>query len=244
MARPFDLTAFAYAHRGLWTEGGLPENSLAAFRAAASAGLGIEFDLRPTADGDVMVFHDPVLGRMTGADGHFDGQTAEALGTLRLAGTDEPVPAFETLLGHWPADLPMLAEMKIDRDTDPAAFAARVGARLAQWPGLAAAMSFSEAAVRALPDGLMRGQLVYPVEYAGADHFCAIAQRAMGDGVDYLAVHHADMPLAAELGAGRDIPVVVWTVRSEAELTAMRPYRPALIFEHFAPALAVGAYTP
>lgn len=243
MARRFDLKAFAYAHRGLWTEGGLPENSLSAFRAAAAAGLGIEFDLRPSAEGEVMAFHDPVLGRMTGMDGYFEDRAAGELTGLSLGGTGERIPRFEDLLGLWPEGLPMLAEMKIDGTTDPAAFAARVGARLRDWPGLAAAMSFSEAAVRALPEDLMRGQLVYPSEYAGAEHFRAMAMRAIEDRIDYLAVHHSDMAMAAELASG-DVPVVVWTVRSMAEMGAVQPYRPALIFEHFDPALALKAIAP
>lgn len=244
MARRFALKDFTYAHRGLWTEDGLPENSLGSFRSAAAAGLGIEFDLRPSADGEVMVFHDPVLARMTGEDGHFDALTAKALTGFRLAGTDEPVPAFDDLLGLWPAQLPMLAEMKIDRDTDPVAFARQVGARLMDWPGLAAAMSFSEAAVRALPERLMRGQLVYPTEHFGEERFAATAARAIEDGIDYLAVHHTDVIRAAAVIAGRSVPVVVWTVRSEAELAAVTPYGPALIFEHFDPALALAAMTP
>ena len=56
MARGFDLGAFAYAHRGLWLKEGPPENSLAGFRAAAKAGLGAEFDLRPARDGTAMIF--------------------------------------------------------------------------------------------------------------------------------------------------------------------------------------------
>ena len=162
MARRFALKDFAYAHRGLWTNDGLPENSLASFRAAAEAGLGIEFDLRPSADGEVMVFHDPLLERMTGATGEVETLPASALGAYRLKGGSEPLPSFEDLLSLWPQDLPMLAEMKIDGSTDAGAFAAKVGARLMDWPGLAAAMSFSDIAVRALPEGLMRGQLIGP----------------------------------------------------------------------------------
>ena len=71
MAQRFDLGAFAYAHRGLWLKDGPPENSLAGFRAAAAAGLGVEFDLRPSADSEVMIFHDPLLDRMTAASGVF-----------------------------------------------------------------------------------------------------------------------------------------------------------------------------
>jgi hypothetical protein len=48
----------------------------------------------------------------------------------------------------WPYQLPLLTELKIDGNTDPEAFARRVGDRLAgHWKGFAAAMSFSEKAV-------------------------------------------------------------------------------------------------
>ena len=244
MARRFALKEFAYAHRGLWTKDGLPENSLGSFRAAADAGLGIEFDLRPAGDGEVMVFHDPLLERMTGAAGEFEALPASTLKAHRLNGGDEPVPSFEDLLSIWPHDLPMLAEMKIDGNTDPAAFARRVGARLMDWPGRAAAMSFSDIAVRALPEGLMRGQLIAPSAQYGETYFDAFAEAAIADGIDYLAVHYTDAARAADATAGKDMPFVVWTVRTEADLAAMKPYSRAVIFEHFSPALALGALAP
>ena len=43
------------AHRGLWSPGGAPENSLAAFQAACAAGYGIELDVQLSADGEAMV---------------------------------------------------------------------------------------------------------------------------------------------------------------------------------------------
>lgn len=244
MARRFALKDFAYAHRGLWTKDGLPENSLGSFRAAAEAGLGIEFDLRPSADGEVMVFHDAALERMTGAAGAFEALPAATLRGHRLNGGDEPVPSFEDLLSLWPQHLPMLAEMKIDGGTDPAAFARRVGARLMDWPGLAAAMSFSDIAVRALPEGLMRGQLIAPSAQYGEAYFDAYAEAAIADGIDYLAVHHTDAARAAAALEREDMPFVVWTVRTQADLAALKPYQPALIFEHFSPALALGAIAP
>ncbi|ABI75486.1 glycerophosphoryl diester phosphodiesterase family protein [Hyphomonas neptunium ATCC 15444] len=244
MARPFALKDFAYAHRGLWTKDGLPENSLGSFSAAADAGLGIELDLRPSADGEVMVFHDPLLQRMTGAEGQFENFPASTLKTHRLNGGDEPVPSFDDLLSFWPQDLPVLAEMKIDGSTDPMAFAQTVGARLMDWPGLAAAMSFSDIAVRALPDGLMRGQLIGPSNQFGDAYFDSFARRAMADGIDYLAVHYTDAARAAAATADRGMPVVVWTVRTEADLAALKPYGAAIIFEHFSPALALDAIAP
>ena len=66
MAAPFSLGDYAYAHRGLWTKDGAPENSLAAFDAAAKAGIGMEFDIRLSADGIPVCFHDRTLTKMTG----------------------------------------------------------------------------------------------------------------------------------------------------------------------------------
>ncbi len=58
-----------FAHRGLYDpQKGIPENSLAAFRAAAEKGYGVELDVRLTRDGYVVVSHDDNLKRMTGAD--------------------------------------------------------------------------------------------------------------------------------------------------------------------------------
>ena len=57
----------SYAHRGLHG-GGIPENSLAAFERACEAGYGIELDVQLSKDGEVMVFHDYTLIRMTGRE--------------------------------------------------------------------------------------------------------------------------------------------------------------------------------
>jgi glycerophosphoryl diester phosphodiesterase len=238
MARRFDLAAYAYAHRGLWLKEGPPENSLAAFRAAAKAGLGAEFDLRPAAGGTAMIFHDPLLDRMTRESGLFEERDASALTATGLTGSDERIPSFEDLLDLWPHDLPLLCEMKIDGTTDPATFAQTIAGRLADWPGLAAAMSFSEDAVRALPDTLMRGQLVVPMTYTDGETFDGIVNRAIADGIDYLAVHHSDLARTAPMAAAAGKPVVTWTVRSEAELALARAYNPAIIFEHIDPARA------
>ena len=237
MARHFDLTAFTYAHRGLWSPDGPPENSLAAFKAAAEAGLGIEYDVRPSMSGEAMVFHDAKLSRMTGARGVFEEQDTAALSALRLAGTDEPVPTLADLLDIWPGNLPLLTELKIDGKTDPEAFARTVGDQLSRHIGPAAAMSFDEAAVDALPDVLMRGQLIHPIHRTSEAEFDAKLARALDRKVDYLAVNVADAERAAVSLAG-GLPFVVWTIRSMADLRRIRILNGAAIFEHLPVPLA------
>lgn len=237
MARHFDLTAFTYAHRGLWSPEGHPENSLAAFKAAADARLGIEYDVRPSRSGEAMIFHDRKLARMTGAEGLFEAQDMSALSGLRLAGTDEPVPTLAALLDIWPNALPLLTELKIDGNTDPEAFARKVGDQLVHHIGPSAAMSFSEPAVDALPDVLMRGQLIHPVHRTSEAEFDARLARAIDRKVDYLAINVADAERAAVLLAG-ERAFVVWTVRSMADLHRVRLLHGGVIFEHLPVPLA------
>src|SRR5579863_3356734 len=91
------------AHRGLWTRGGPPENSLAAFEAACEAGYGIELDVQLSRDGEAMVFHDSDLVRLTGRTGRIADFTAEELAAIPLSGSEETIPSLvETLalVGH------------------------------------------------------------------------------------------------------------------------------------------------
>lgn len=62
--RPSGRAPRIYAHRGARTR--CPENTLAAFEAAADAGaFGIELDVRVLASGEPVVLHDPTLSRTT-----------------------------------------------------------------------------------------------------------------------------------------------------------------------------------
>ena len=237
MATPFDPRKFRYAHRGLWSANGPPENSLEAFRHARMAGLGIEFDVRPARDGTPVVFHDDTLDRMTKRSGKTEELNAKELSRLSLSGSSEHVPSFLELLRIWPYQLPLLTELKIDGNTDPEAFARRVGDRLAHWKGFAAAMSFSEKAVRALPMGLMRGQLIGPASRVGDDMFDSVLERAIADRIDYLAVNTSDVERAALKSQGSNLPIVVWTVRSEDDLGRCKEHGAAVIFEHLDPEL-------
>ena len=88
-----DLRGWAYAHRGLHGNG-VPENSMAAFRAALEAGYGIELDIHLLKDGNLAVIHDHSLLRTTGCDRKIEDLTTQELTNYRLEGTEETIPAF------------------------------------------------------------------------------------------------------------------------------------------------------
>jgi glycerophosphoryl diester phosphodiesterase len=233
LAEAFKLSEFVYAHRGLWTDGGLTENSLEALLASAEAGLGVEFDVRPAADGTPIVFHDPILNRMTNKTGSVADLTgAELIGTPLVGGG--AIISLEGLLSAWPQTTPLLCELKVDGDTDAPLFASSVGAMLIDHTGPAAAMSFSPIAVSALPSDLMRGQLVLPSEMSGATNLTDIAAGP----VDYFACHVSDAHHPSLQAVRQETPLVTWTVKDEDTCEALASITDSQIFEGFDPALA------
>ena len=77
------LLSTPVAHRGLHNAE-LPENSIGAFENAIEHGFPIEMDLHITDDGELVVFHDSSLGRMTGKDGFVENSSSAMLKELRL----------------------------------------------------------------------------------------------------------------------------------------------------------------
>ncbi len=100
-----------YAHRGLH-DGGRAENSLSAFSAAKAHGYGIEFDLRLSGDGILVVHHDATLNRTCGIEGRVIDKTASELSALSLSGTPDGVPTFRELLSLIDGAVPLLIELK------------------------------------------------------------------------------------------------------------------------------------
>ncbi len=238
MSRRFsNVAAFAYAHRGLWG-GPVPENSIAAFRAASAAGVGCELDVRMTRDGELVVFHDADLKRMCADPGRIAELRFVELRAHRLPdGSRIPTlrEAFEAMNG-----LPTLIEVKIDppdRQILPPLIE-----YLQNSKAPATVMSFDEPSVWRLASLLSDhsvGQLIEPLEQfedGGAEDK---AWRAKESGCAYLCPHHTSLE-----AVGDDLPLVTWTVRTPLELVRARKHGAAPIFEGFSADLAKPSQTP
>lgn len=237
MARRFPLLDFAYAHRGLWGKDGPPENSLEAIIAAGEAGFGCELDVRPAACGTPVVFHDPLLDRMTDRSGFVSQVSAEEMTTLALKGGGT-LPTLATALDVWPGETPLLIEMKIDGETDADGFARLVAELITRHGGPAALMSFSPRAIRSVPDEIMTGALIVPSMMGEDISLNALINGAVGLAPDYLACHVTDAAQASVIATDHALPVAVWTVASADMFAHMKQYPVAQIFEGFDPAFA------
>lgn len=106
-----ELKKWKYAHRGLHSPG-VPENSMAAFRAAKDAGFGIELDVHLMKDGNLAVIHDASLKRTAGADVNIEDLTAADLSRYHLEGTGETIPLFSQVLELYRGEAPLIVELK------------------------------------------------------------------------------------------------------------------------------------
>ncbi len=100
-----------FAHRGLHGSG-VPENSLAAFRAALDMGAGIECDVRLSGDSQVMVFHDHDLRRLCASALAVESTSAAVLAGQRLFDSTEHIPRLSELLELVAGRVPLLVEVK------------------------------------------------------------------------------------------------------------------------------------
>ncbi|HET6462411.1 MAG TPA: glycerophosphodiester phosphodiesterase family protein [Candidatus Krumholzibacteria bacterium] len=150
------LLRFPIAHRGLHNASrGVIENSLPAFWAAARAGYPAELDVRLLADGEVVVFHDQNLDRLTNESGPIALRTARDLAHVFLAGAasdDDPnpddarIPLLRDVLDLIAGSTPLLIEVK--NEGDVGALEDAVVKLLASYRGAHAVQSFHPGTVR------------------------------------------------------------------------------------------------
>jgi len=87
---------YLIGHRG--ASGYEPENTLRAFRVALEDGVnGIEFDVRQTRDGHLVIMHDETVDRTTNGMGYVNEMSLNELRQLD-AGKGERVPTFEEVV--------------------------------------------------------------------------------------------------------------------------------------------------
>ena len=99
------LIARPLAHRGLHDDGKrIIENTTSAFAAAIAGRYGIECDLQISGDGEAMVFHDDVLGRLTEGAGRLDAMTASELKRVEFKGTADRMITLANCATSWPAE--------------------------------------------------------------------------------------------------------------------------------------------
>ncbi len=234
------------AHRGLWSKT-RPENSLPAFWAAADTGLGIELDVRLSADGEAMVFHDSSLSRMCGDDRDLADCTVDELQSLRLAGTEHHIPTLLEVLWTLGARTPVLVEMKVPLGAE-GPLEARVAEIIDMAPTPAAVLSFNPHALGFVQDiapHIPRGLNLDSWRSHERGIKNAAQRRAyrnlrhINDAAPHFLSVSAEILPDARVASARQagLPILGWTARSAAELNRLALYADSVMFEGVSPAL-------
>ena len=249
------LTETPIAHRGLHGEG-VPENSMAAFFAAAERGYAIETDVRFSADGVLVVFHDDSLRRMTGIDRPVSACTARELTQIRLSESEERIPLFSDFVARIAGRAPVLLEIKDMPNVDGARVAKAIFETIGNAPFEYAVQSFQPAYVKAykrlcpaVPCGILAtGQPFTKADFHGSPFWRVKAHvlkyMSLNRSVkpDFISYRIQDLPFrrvskfqGAKLG---------WTVRSEEDARHALQYVDNIIFERIRPPLSPADENP
>lgn len=211
------LTGWEFAHRGLHSPG-VPENSLAAAKAAIAAGMGIECDIQRSLDKQAMVFHDWELGRLTDGAGLTEVFTAGELEALHLQETGEHPVRLAHFLEEVGGKVPLLIEIKSRPEYDVERTCACMAEILADYRGDYAIMSFDPRACAWFAANVpetVRGLVctdTLDLGFLGAWRAPGALESASPD---FLAMDIRDVPNAfTSLWRESGKPLLSWTIRS------------------------------
>ncbi len=232
-----------HAHRGLHTrDRSVPENSLAAFRAAVLAGYGIELDIQLSQDGEVVVFHDDTLDRVCGVHGRVDAYPLAELRAMRLCGGEETIPLLREVLDEVNGKVPLIVELKSGpRNSE---LCEKALAILRTYSGPYCIESFDPRIVgwfkRSAPD-ILRGQLAdAAASYKGQPKPLAFAlSRVLMNVVarpQFIAYGPGRKPPSVRLTEAMGALRIAWTVHPEDDVEKKQAENDAVIFEFYRPA--------
>lgn len=223
--RMFERSAFTglfYGHRGLYdNQAGVPENSLAAFRAAAEKGYGVELDVQLSSDGYVVVFHDDTLDRVCGVHGNVIDFSLAELQRMKLLGTEETIPLFTDVLAVLQQGAgPLIVELKSGSRNNELCEKTRDFLR--GYPGVYCVESFDPGIVswfRKNAPELIRGQLAQPAENYAPDMPRRLARLLAGcrftflNKPDFIAYRIGPRPARVLRMREKGILLIGWTSR-------------------------------
>lgn len=242
-----ELLGWHYAHRGLHDDNHLvPENSLPAFRKAVQKGYGIELDVHLTLDQKLVVHHDNSLKRLCGDSRLISETTLEEIQRLDLCHTGESIPSLEQVLELVDGQVPLIIELKSDREGDTA-LAALLHGRMQSYKGAYCVESFDPLLMRWYKKHapkVVRGQLAMDQRYTKKGKYTSWKQPVSA----YLLLNFLSRPDFVAYGYKSDKNLsfrvlrslfrpmlVAWTVRSKEDFDKLERTYDLQIFEAFEP---------
>ena len=248
MRAPDWLTARPIAHRGLHDLArGMVENMPGAIDAAIASRFAIEVDIQLSGDGEAMVHHDDVLGRLTEASGKLIDKTAAELKAVAFKHTPERMMTLSDLCDRVAGRVPLVIEVKSRFDGDRR-LVKRMAEVLEAYSGPVVGMSFDPLHVLALREimpRLLRGivaQRSYDDDHwaklTGAQRTSMLHLRHGFHTEPHFVAFWIDQLPAPAPWIARNIfgcPLLAWTVRTTEQHARAARHADQMIFEGFLP---------
>ena len=211
-----DLLRRPFAHRGVHSV--YPENSLPAFQSAVDANLAIELDVHLSSDGQVVVFHDDNLKRMTGVNEFIKFLTYDQIKQYKLGETDYIIPTLKDVFDLVRGKVPILIEIKTNNNMKKLVPALKQ--LIEQYKGVVFIQSFNPFVLRrcykAMPN-VLRGQLS---SFFVGDHLKFYKKIPIKklffknfSHIDFVSYNIDNLP--NKYVNKMNIPVLAWTIKSK-----------------------------
>ena len=237
------LTERPVAHRGLHDiSAGIVENTASAFNGAIAGHYSIETDLQISADGEAMVHHDDALGRLVEGSAKLATLPAAEIKAARFKTGSDRILTLGELCDLVAGRVPLVIEFKSHFDGDTR-LAARAAAVLKTYKGHAALMSFDPRPIEALrliapalPRGIvaMRRYDDWPGMTPAQQRNLALFLHAPRSRPQFISYQASDLPAPVPTIARLfGLPILTWTIRSEAERRRALRYCDQVTFEGF-----------
>ena len=226
------------AHRGVHNEKDIIENSLEAFKEAVNKNYIIELDVHFLKDGEVVVFHDDNIERMTGINKNLKDCTYDEIRNIKLLNKNTYIPKYTDVLKLVDGKVPILIELK--NDNKVGLLESSLVQILKKYNGKYAVQSFNPLSIMWFKNNypnIIRGQLVCKFKNKKMDNIKKFILKTMFFNIitnpDFISHSVDDLSYKEVNKIKKNKFILGWTVRNKERYDELIKYYDNLICEKF-----------
>lgn len=226
------------AHRGVHNEKDIIENSLEAFKEAVNKNYIIELDVHFLKDGEVVVFHDDNIERVTGINKNLKDCTYDEIRNIKLLNKNTYIPKFSDVLKLVDGKVPILIELK--NDNKVGLLESSLVQILKKYNGKYAVQSFNPLSIMWFKNNypnIIRGQLVCKFKNKKMDNIKKFILKTMFFNIitnpDFISHSVDDLSYKEVNKIKKNKFILGWTVRNKERYDELIKYYDNLICEKF-----------
>ena len=215
-----EINSKIIAHRGIFDNIKIPENSIKAFQKAIDKNIPIELDVQLTKDNVLVVFHDHTLDRMTSQKGILQKKTYEEISKYNLLDTNLKIPKFEEVLKLVKNKVLLDIEIK---DTKRISKTCDVLLNLLDGYSNFIIKSFNPKIIRYIKkkNKNIKVGLLIPKKYECNFLFNAVLKSKFMlwfAKPDFIAIHRSLVSLKKYQKLAKKYPIMIWTIKDQQDV--------------------------